>query len=93
MSTGGPRLPESGWNIDYEQAFNSWLRSYRPNLPPASWVTGVTEWIQGCKLAGPPVNARLVDEDRYIAQIPGTRLFAEYLVIDYEFLILVKDIH
>lgn len=94
MSTGvGPQLPESGWNIDYAQALEAWLRSHAPNLPPMAHVTAVMGWIEACKLVGPPAGARRVKEDRYVAPVEGTRLFVEYLVIEYEYLVLVKDFH
>lgn len=94
MSTGvGPQLPESGWHVDHAKAFPAWLSSYAPGLPPSTWMSAVVEWIHACELAGPPAAAVAVAEDRYVAQIPGTRLFAEYLVVEYEFLIIVKDFH
>lgn len=82
-----PEIPESGWKVHHQAAFNAWLATE----PPVEWVTCVLEWIRGLPLLGPPVNARPVGDDRYMYDIPETGTTARYLVVAYEYLILIKD--
>jgi len=87
LSNGGagPKLPE--WHTIHQDALRRWLETN----PPLGWITDVTEWIRGCQLLGPPQKARALDGDRFVCPIPNTKVKVEYLVIDYEYLIIVKN--
>jgi hypothetical protein len=53
----------------------------------------VLEWIHGVEAMGPPPNAELVaPPDRYVASVDGTRVAIEYLLVEYEFLVIVRKI-
>jgi hypothetical protein len=56
-------------------------------------IAPVSDWITAVEVMGPPSNAALIEEpDRYLAAVDGTRVTVEYLVIDYEFLVIVREI-
>ncbi len=82
-----PKLPDSGWKILYDDALTRFLRTER-NL---EWAGAVTDWIVACRRDGPPRDGIDAGADVHLSQIAGSRVTAEYLVIEAEFLIIVKD--
>jgi hypothetical protein len=86
-----PKLPDSGWSVLYEDALNAWLRT-RPStllLGPAS------EWISSAEAMGPPPDgiAATGPEGLYVAPVAEARLTVSYLVIEYEYTIIVKSFY
>jgi hypothetical protein len=81
-------IPASWTVFDKDQAVSKWLETE----PPTGWVSEVLAWLRAFKLAGPPGDARDLGHDLYIALVPRTRSFVEYLQIDYERLIILKAI-
>jgi hypothetical protein len=73
--------------VRHERAFNAWLDT-TPNL---DWLTRVLEWVRGLPHLGPPSDAKSVGDSRYVYEVPGTKVSARYLVVPYEYLILIKD--
>ncbi|MGQ0804769.1 MAG: hypothetical protein ACT4PI_13020 [Actinomycetota bacterium] len=88
MTGVAPRLPSSGWRILYEEAFAAFLADER-NLQHAG---AVADWIVSCRANGPPAEGIDAGDDFHLSAVPGTRpqVVAEYLVIESEFLIIVK---
>lgn len=86
MSAGVPP-DHPDWHVLYQDPLQAWLQ----REPPLLWITPVTEWVEGCKLAGPPPNARPISEDRFLDNVPGTNIVAEFLLVEYEYLIIVKE--
>ena len=82
-----PRLPASGWKVHYQEALASWLLS-NPSLAD---VQPCVAWIERCKASGPPEHGMEFDGDWHLALVPGTRVVVTYLVIKFEYLIIVKD--
>jgi hypothetical protein len=91
LSSGtAPTLPPSGWRVLYQPALQKWLTGSR--RPSSLAVAPVMEWITECETMGPPGDSRPVRDDLYIVQILEARVTIEYLVVDYEFLVLIKRI-
>jgi hypothetical protein len=85
-----PPLPPSGWRVRYTDALTAWLTG---NPQPSTLdVTPVAEWISGCQAMGPPPDAESVGDDFYLARVPGTGVTIQYLVVDYEYLVILKRI-
>lgn len=84
-----PDLPESGWKVsDHNGSLATWLATE----PPVGWVSEVLIWMRGCRLTGPPPDATPIGDDLYVASVPLTRVAVEYLLVEYEYLMLVKRI-
>ena len=81
MSGVAPGLPSSGWKVLYKDAFKRWL----DGNPSTLAIAPVTEWIRECERFGPPIDARRVEEDRYVYRIELARVVVEYLVIVKDF--------
>lgn len=82
-----PKLPSSGWRIDYEQAFTRFIGD------PArlAYAGPVSDWIVACRLTGPPADGIAVADDFYLARVLDTPIVAEYLVIAFEYLIVCRE--
>jgi hypothetical protein len=50
------------------------------------------EWLEAAKRMGPPGDAVHVGDDRYLAPVADGRISVEYLVIPFEYRIIVKRI-
>jgi hypothetical protein len=87
LSSVAPRLPESGWKVLYKDALTAFLADER-NLEHAG---AVAEWIERCRADGPPAQGIDAGQDIMLSALAGTRIVAEYLVVDFEFLIIVKE--
>jgi hypothetical protein len=82
------KIPDSGWHVHYQRALTDWLASE----PPATWITPTVEWLRGLESLGPPPDAKAIGEDLYLVRVPGTKVDARYLVIPFEYLILIKQL-
>jgi hypothetical protein len=82
-----PRLPDSGWNILYEEALTAFLKDVN-NLAHAG---PIGDWIVACRKDGPPRHGIDAGNDFHLSTVPGTRVAAEYLVIESEYLMIVKE--
>ncbi|HXB38623.1 MAG TPA: hypothetical protein VNU75_13000 [Acidimicrobiales bacterium] len=53
----------------------------------------MTAWIRRCEQVGPPPNAVAVggDDDLFIAKV-NSAVAVEYLVVTYEYLIIIRKI-
>jgi hypothetical protein len=85
-----PSLPPSGWKVLYKDALTGWLTG--TPQPSVLLVTAVAEWISGCQAMGPPPDAERVEEDLYVAMVPETRITITYVVVPYEFLVIIKKV-
>jgi hypothetical protein len=83
----GPKLPESGWRILYEDALTAFLKDER-NLELAGLIG---DWIVACRRDGPPSHGIDAGDDLHLSPVMGTRVVAEYLVVEYEFMIVVRE--
>jgi len=90
LSSTAPTLPPSGWKVLYDGPLNSWLT--RDPRPSTLAIAPVVEWLRGCEAMGPPSDARPVRDDFYIAQLREARVTIEYLVVEHEFLMIIKRI-
>jgi hypothetical protein len=74
--------------VDWRDAVRHWLDTG----PSALLVAPVMDWVRGCEATGPPPDAIGTGvEDIYVARVRDTKLVATYFVIEYEFLIIVRD--
>ena len=80
-----PAFPETGWKVLFQDALTAWLAGG----PGLTDVTEVMAWIQSCKLLGPSATSR--DGELTSAVIPRTSVLARYLVVDHEFMVIVKN--
>jgi hypothetical protein len=88
LSAGAaPPLPESGWKVDYAAALQKWLLT----SPPSDSVGVVASWVDACKLLGPPGDATAVGDDFFLASVHGTPVVVYYLLVLYEYLVLIKE--
>ncbi len=86
---GSPSAPDLEWRIlGKDKVVTKWLATD----PFPGSVSEVLRWIEAMKLAGPSSNARSLGNEFWIAQVPRTDAFVEYLQVDYERLIILKRI-
>ncbi len=74
----------------YGDAVTQWLSN-----DPDGWdVAMVSDWIARLRQAGPPTDAMKVweDDDFYLARVSRSEVICRYLVVDYERLIILKDL-
>jgi hypothetical protein len=83
-----PPPPESGWNVDYEDAFERWGRA-KPRS--GADIEDVLDWINRAKADGPPTTAFDDGGGYYIDRVSGT-VAVGFLVIEYEYLVLLRHI-
>jgi hypothetical protein len=43
-------------------------------------------------MMGPPADATDLGSDFFLAEVPGTRVFVRYLTVEFEQLMIVKEI-
>lgn len=85
-----PPHPEDGrWRVTFRDAFMKWHSLDRPLIE----VSRVHEWLSTVEAHGPPEDAVSVGsvDDFYVAAIPGTTVTARFLVIEWEYRVIVKD--
>ena len=81
--------PDHDWQVRYEDALSTWLEG-NPNLLQIEPVMG---WIKQCQLVGPPPDGVCVDGDeRYLATTSKYSVVIEYLVIAFEYRVIIKRI-
>jgi hypothetical protein len=85
-----PPPSKSGWQVRYDDPLRLWLRDAKPELAN---VFDLTAWIRRCEQVGPPPNAVAVggDDDLFIAKV-NSAVAVEYLVVTYEYLIIIRKI-
>jgi hypothetical protein len=83
-----PQLPETGWKVLYSDALTSWIQG----APSLLLVGPVTEWIHAVEVTGPPVDGVRAVDDLFIAPVGDTKITVSYIVIEYEFLVILKQI-
>lgn len=86
MSSPAPDLPSSGWRVLYRQAFEAFFAD-AANL---RYGGPVSDWIISCREHGPPEHGIDAGDDYHVSEVPGTPLIAEYLVIEAEYLVIIK---
>ena len=83
--SGADLEPTDRWTVLYRDAFVRWF----DRGPLLGAIGAVTEWIHGCELMGPPLEALLVDDgETCTVTIQGTSTTVEFLVVAYERLII-----
>jgi hypothetical protein len=83
-----PQSDVHRWKVFYEAPFTKWLTTG----PPVDSATKVLEWVTGCQMMGPPADATDLGSDFFLAEVPGTRVFVRYLTVEFEQLMIVKEI-
>jgi hypothetical protein len=87
--SGADLEPTDHWTVIYRDALVRWIEG--GVLLGA--IGAVTEWIRGCELMGPPLEALLVDDgETCTVLIQGTEVEVEFLVVAYERLIIARSI-
>lgn len=71
-----------------QQAFDRWMSTRSPN----GWVQPVLEWLDLREPTGPPADAIDLEDDMYLSVICPTRVVAEYLVVGYERLAVLRNL-
>jgi hypothetical protein len=84
-----PPPSENGWNVRYDDPLRLWLRGD----PEPVDIFDLTTWIKRCQEVGPPPNGQAVggDDDLFIAKV-NSGVAVEYLVVTYEYLIIIRKI-
>jgi hypothetical protein len=76
------------WNVLFDDALTVWLRK----RPPPHLVPAVTDWISTVEALGPPTDIVASVNDRFVATVAQGQVGIEYLLIEYEALVIVKRI-
>jgi hypothetical protein len=89
MNGEPPELADAQrWKVRWQEQFVTWLFTD----PPIDSINRVMEWIKGCEMMGPPQGATDLGDEFWIAQVPSTKARVRYLMVDYEQLMIVKEI-
>lgn len=79
------------WRVTLRQAVVAWEEI---DAPDDERRIALLEWLAGIVEHGPPADALPVplEPDLFLARVPGAGVFAAFLVVAYEELVILKEV-